>query len=158
MFPPIVGVITAAVICIIGLFILTQSKGSMIGFALVIIGLVFLIKPAWGRDLGQWENGDPVVRRWYQSLMQPDNPSISCCGESDAYWCDGISVKDGKTFCTITDDRDDAPLRRPHIPMGTVVEIPNHKLKFDKGNPTGHAIVFMTPSGYVHCFVQNGGV
>ena len=31
------------------------------------------------RDLGQWENGDPAVREWYQSLMQPDAPATSCC-------------------------------------------------------------------------------
>ena len=25
---------------------------------------------------------------WYGSLMQPDAPLTSCCGLSDAYWCD----------------------------------------------------------------------
>lgn len=55
--------------------------------------------------------------------MQPDNPSASCCGEADAYWCDTINVRDGKTFGTITDARPDAPLGRPHVPVGTEVEI-----------------------------------
>jgi hypothetical protein len=31
-----------------------------------------------------------------QTLMQPDNPTASCCGESDAYWCDKINVRAGK--------------------------------------------------------------
>ncbi len=100
----------------------------------------------------------PELDSWYAGLMQPDNPTVSCCGKSDAYWCDTINVKDGKTFCTITDDRDDAPLRRPHVPMGTQIEIPNHKLKWDRGNPTGHAIVFLSPAGYVWCFVQGTGI
>lgn len=100
----------------------------------------------------------PELDQWYATLMQPDNPKVSCCGKSDAYWCDTINVKDGKTFCTITDDRADEPLGRPHVPMGTQIEIPNHKLKWDKGNPTGHAIVFLSVTGHVFCFVQAGGV
>ena len=125
-----------------------------IAVAFLILGAVF----SFARDNGQWENSDPVVRHWYKSLMQPDNPSISCCGESDAYWCDDYYARDGKAYCKITDDRDDAPLGRPHIPVGTEIEIPPNKLKWDRSNPTGHAIIFVSRSLYVHCFVQNGGV
>lgn len=110
------------------------------------------------RDLGQWENTDPAIRKWYKSLMQPDVPTASCCGEADAYWCDDISVRDGKTYCKITDDRPDESLGRPHREVGEEFEIPPHKLKWDEGNPTGHAIVFLRVDGAVWCFVQNGGV
>lgn len=120
--------------------------------------LVWLITPAAARDLGQWENSDPVIREWMQSLMQPDNPTASCCGEADAYWCDKINVRDGKTFCTITDDRPDEPRGRPHVPLGTVIEIPSYKLKWDSGNPTGHGIVFLSRNWHVYCYVQPGGV
>lgn len=109
------------------------------------------------RDLGQWENSDPVVREWYQHLMQPDHPTTSCCGEADAYWCDDLHTKNGKNYCAITDDRPDEPLRRPHIAIGTLIEIPDAKIKWDKGNPTGHSIVFISYSGYVFCFVNGGG-
>ena len=84
------------------------------------------------RDLGQWENADPAIRQWYQSLMQPDAPHASCCGEADAYWADEIHVRNGKTYVRITDDRPDEPLGRPHVDSGTEVEIPNHKLKWDR--------------------------
>jgi hypothetical protein len=112
------------------------------------------------RDLGQWGaiNNDPAMREWYQALMQPDMPNASCCGEADAYWADDVHVKDGKTYATITDDRPDAPRMRPHIDIGTVVEIPNNKLKWDKSNPTGHGILFLNHAGYVFCYVQPGGV
>jgi hypothetical protein len=33
--------------------------------------------------------------------------------------------------------------------------IPNHKLKWDAGNPTEHSIVFLSRGGHVFCFVQN---
>jgi len=123
--------------------------------SLVILGLTF--SQAYSRDNGQWKNVDPEVSSWYKSLMQPDVPSASCCGEADAYWCDDISVRNSKTYCKITDDRDDAPLGRPHRDIGTEIEIPNNKLKWDNGNPTGHAVVFLSTGSYVYCFVQSGG-
>lgn len=113
---------------------------------------------AHAHDSGQWGDSDAAVREWYQGLMQPDNPNASCCGEADAYWADDIHVRDGKTYATVTDDRDDAPRRRPHVDVGTEFEIPNHKLKWDRSNPTGHGVLFLSRQGFVYCFVQPGGV
>jgi hypothetical protein len=108
---------------------------------------------ASARDVGQWEASDPAIREWYRSLMQPDNPTASCCGTSDAYFADEIHVKDGKTYATITDDRPDEPLGRPHIDVGTVIEIPPQKLKWDGGNPSGHNVLFLSRGGFVFCLV-----
>jgi hypothetical protein len=105
------------------------------------------------------DHDHPDHNQWYSELRQPDNPHLSCCGEKDAYWCDDYFAKDGKAFCRVTDDR--VIEGRPPVPVGTVIAIPDHKLKHDRGNPTGHAIVFGTMlSGefYVYCFVQSGGV
>jgi hypothetical protein len=109
------------------------------------------------RDLGQWGGSDPAIKKWYEGLMQPDVPTSSCCGEADAYWADEIHVRDGKTYAVVTDDRPDGPLGRPHIDVGTEVEVPPNKLKWDKGNPVGHNIVFLSRQMYVFCFVQGGG-
>jgi hypothetical protein len=132
-------------------------KVTTLGFGFGLLAALF-IGNVRARDLGQWENSDPTIREWYQGLMQPDNPAAPCCGEADAYWADEVHVRDGKTYATITDDRADEPLKRPHIGIGTEVEIPNHKLKFDRGNPSGHGIVFMSPGGWVYCYVMPGGV
>ena len=113
---------------------------------------------AFARDEGQWSNTDPALLEWYETLMQPDNPKVSCCGEADAYWADELHVRDGKTFATITDDRPDRPLHRPHVDLGTEIEIPNAKLKHDQGNPTGHGVLFMDRGGDVLCYVMPGGV
>jgi hypothetical protein len=126
---------------------------AIIGFLAAIVFLVVAAVAAFAHDAEHSE-----FDGWYAGLMQPDNPNLSCCGKADAYWCDGINVEAGKTFCTITDDRPDAPLNRPHIPVGTKIEIPDHKLKWDRGNPTGHAVVFVTRSLYVYCFVQSTGI
>lgn len=125
----------------------------LFGFALT------MIFPAHARNLGQWENSDPDTKAWYQSLKQPDNPTVSCCGEGDAYWADEVHVKDGKTYVTITDDRPDQPLGRTHIDIGTVIQVPDNKLTYKDGNPTGHNILFVMYSNrYVLCFVQSTGI
>src|SRR4051812_12631197 len=110
---------------------------------------------AFARDLGQWS--DTETATWYRGLMQPDVPTASCCGEADAYWCDDIKVRGSKTFCAITDDRPDTH-GRLHRNVGEEYEIPAAKLKFDRGNPTGHAIIFLSTGSYVYCFVQGAGI
>jgi hypothetical protein len=128
----------------------------LVGAVIVMSGLLFfLFKIDFARA---HDHNHPEIDGWYSSLMQPDNPTIPCCGKADAYWCDDYYARDGKAYCRVTDDRPDGPLGRPHIPVGTEVEIPPHKLKWDKKNPTGHAVVFMSKALYVHCFVQGGGV
>lgn len=136
---------------------LAALRRMMWFFGLMVLALVVLAVLVANNAFAH-DNNRPELNDWYSSLMQPDAPTSSCCGKADAYWCDDISVRQGKTFCKITDDRDDRPLGRPHVPMGTEIEIPNHKLKWDAGNPTGHAVVFLSVAGHVFCFVQAGGV
>jgi hypothetical protein len=133
-----------------------SARLKCIVLCLTIFGC--LIAAGHARDLGQWEAVDPQIRQWYQALMQPDVPTASCCGEADAYWADEVHVRDGKTYVVITDDRPDETLGRPHVALGTEIEVPNNKLKWDKSNPTGHGVVFLSRGGYVFCFVQPGGV
>lgn len=123
----------------------------------VVIALVAIVPRAFGRDVGQWGDVDQNLRQWYEALMQPDIPTASCCGEADAYFCDDHRVSAGKAVCTITDDRPDEPRGRPHIDIGTVIEIPPNKLKWDKGNPTGRGVIFLSRNRYVFCYVQPEG-
>lgn len=166
------GIILGALI-IIGMIVEAMQDKTLrkgLGYlGMAVAGLLMLIglwtAYAFARDNGQWVNSDPEIREWYKSLMQPDNPTVSCCGEADAYWCDDIHVKDGNAFCAITDDRLDAPLGRPHRDNGTQYEIPPNKMKFSeidpqrskRSNPTGHSIIFLSTSDYVWCFVQGSG-
>jgi hypothetical protein len=142
------------IIGLLGVWLFLCDKRNEFAMALMVVGLICLgIGTALAHD-----HDRPELDGWYASLMQPDNPTIPCCGKADAYWCDNYYARDGKAYCKITDDRPDEPLGRPHIQVGTEVEIPPHKLKFDRSNPTGHAVVFVTRSLYVMCFVQGGGV
>jgi hypothetical protein len=118
--------------------------------------MLFMLSPASGRDKGQWENLDPAISSWYRNLMQPNHPDYSCCGEADAYWADRVEVKDGEVIGIITDTRADKPLSRSHIPVGTRIVVPANKLKWDRGNPTGHIVIFLN-GDYVVCYVLNTG-
>ena len=109
----------------------------MIRSILLACAGLLAIGAAHARDLGQWEGADPAIAAWFKNLKQPDNPAISCCGESDAYFADDFEVDGDQYVAIVTDDRPDAPLRRPHVPPGTRIVIPKHKIKHDQGNPTG---------------------
>lgn len=143
----------------------------ILAFFLGMAIMMLLSTKSPARDSGQWENNDAATREWFRSLKMPDIPTASCCGEADGYYCDNVHIRDNKTYCTITDERPDEPLRRAHVPLGTEVFIPNNKLGNYPGNPTGHNIVFMGISrginpgeidthsgGLVYCYVQGGGI
>jgi hypothetical protein len=89
--------------------------------------------------------------KWFQSLMQPDNPGTSCCGEADAVEADNFEV-DGDHYVAIVTDGKDL------IPNGTRIPVPNKKMKWDKGNPTGHGILFIGAQWQVYCYVAPAGV
>lgn len=148
-----------AILGIWGIFWFMWDNRATTPFWLMLAGLFLLLTcDAFAHDGGQWETSDPAVKQWYQKLMQPDVPTASCCAESDAYYADTVHVRGGKTFAVVTDDRPDGPLARPHVEIGTEVEIPPNKLKWDRGNPTGHNVLFMSRQNYVYCFVQGTGI
>ena len=60
---------------------------AIIGVVAMIV-LLFNIRVAPAHDIGQWENSDHVIRKWFDTLMRPDAPESSCCGVADAYWAD----------------------------------------------------------------------
>jgi len=104
--------------------------------------IVILISAAEARDNGQWANVEERISSWYAHLMRPDSPG-SCCGEADAYWADEVVVNSGQVWAVITDERPDEPLERSHVPQGAMIYVPPEKMKWDKGNPTGHVIIFL---------------
>ena len=108
------------------------------------------------KDTGQWENTDPTVHEWFGKVMRPDTDG-SCCGAGDAYWADKVRVDGSNVYAIITDTRNDEPLNRTHIPVGTEFLIPQIKYQWKYGNPTGHTVVFIA-GGTVICFIPNGGV
>jgi hypothetical protein len=115
-------------------------------FIAIALALFLSVKAGFARDLGQWQNTDPEIKHWYQSLMQPDTfPPLSCCSIADAYWADEYYVENGKLIVVVTDDRDDVPLMRAHVPNGTKYIVPDKKLIGAKkeGNPTGHSVIFL---------------
>jgi hypothetical protein len=119
---------------------------------IVITTLALASLPAMARDRGQWEHQPADIRQWFQRLMQPDHPETSCCGEADAYEADSFEVEGDHYVAIITAHRAVAI-----IPIGTRISVPNFKMKWDSGNPTGHGIIFVGTQGQVFCYVTPGG-
>lgn len=117
----------------------------------LIAALCLASVPALSRDDGQWTNQPANIRMWFQSLMQPDDPYRSCCGEADSYEADSFEVEGDHYVAIITDGKG-------VIPPGTRIAVPNSKMKWDAGNPTGHGIIFIGSQGQLYCYVAPGGV
>ncbi len=73
--------------------------------ALLVLGALVLGAPAAARDNGQWGNSPVQIRQWFQGLMQPDNPAVSCCGEADAFEADSFEAVDDHYVAIITDGK-----------------------------------------------------
>jgi hypothetical protein len=132
---------------------------ELVGGLIYAMAVLFMLLPASARDNGQWENTDPVISQWFQGLRRPDYPQSPCCGEADAYWADGVEIKDGQVIAIITDTRLDEPLGREHVPVGTRFVVPPEKLKWDRGNPTGHIIIFLNSiDRVVYCYITGTGI
>ena len=113
---------------------------------------------ALARDGVPWDDQPGEVRAWFRSLMQPDNPSASCCGEADAYEADSFEAEGDHYVAIITDGRADPGHGKPELPNGLRVPVPNSKMKWDAGNPTGHGVLFLNSAGQVYCYVTPGGI
>jgi hypothetical protein len=132
-------------------------KTLLSALILLVVAAGGPMHPTFARDNGQWTATDQAISKWYRELKQPDHPRVSCCGEADAYY----SIRSKLTATTTSPSsrmNDDAPLGRPHIPPGTRIAVPNHKMKWDAGSPTGHGVIFVGVKGYVYCYVAPGGV
>src|ERR1700756_5433077 len=70
-----------------------------------VLALLLLTSTTFARDNGQWSGQSVKVRQWFQSLMQPDNPFMSCCGEADAFEADVFDQEDGHWIAVITDGK-----------------------------------------------------
>jgi hypothetical protein len=112
---------------------------------------VLLLHGAFARPSPQWDNTPLAIRQWFQSLMQPDNPYMTCCGEADAYEADNFEAEGDHYIAIITDGKGT-------IPNGTRIKVPNQKMKWDRGNPTGHGFIFIGSQGQIYCYVAPGGM
>ena len=91
-----------------------MPKSSLILIWAVWVAVSALsIRKAPARDLGQWDGVDPLYRQWFNGLMRPDYPNLTCCGLADAYWADSYEVKGDQYIAIITDTRDEHTTRSP---------------------------------------------
>ena len=124
----------------------------------LISTFILTVSFATARHFGQWAGQDAAIQQWFRNLTMPDFTAVSCCANGDGYWADSFEVREKHYVAIITDPRPDAPLHREHIASGTAIVIPDYKIKWDQGNPSGHGWVFIGLGGVVYCYLPPGGV
>ena len=125
-------------------YLFSSLIGGMLALALYLT--------AHARPGPQWAGEPENIRHWFQNLMQPDNPVMSCCGEADAFEADQFDIEGDHYVAIITDGKG-------VLPTGTRIPVPNNKMKWDNGNPPGHGIIFLrSGDNWVYCYVAPGGV
>ena len=112
------------------------------------------LRPA--RYDAEWENSPPHIRQWFRNLMQPDHPRMSCCGEADSYEAD-LYEQEGSDYVAIITGQGPA-VDKMYIPEGTRLRVPNTKIKWDDGNPTGHGVIFVGRDYTIYCYVPPAGI
>src|SRR5260370_12583287 len=99
----------------------------------IILALVTLTLRVAARDTGQWENQPIYLRQWFQKLMQPDNPDMSCYGEANALEADSFEIRGDQYVAIITNGK-------RIIPQATRIPLPTNTHKSNTTNPTLPAI------------------
>lgn len=83
---------------------------------------------------------------WMMSLQRPDMPG-PCCGPADQVYVDDYQP-----------DMATGGFVGRVASTGAEVRIPAEKVIWDRVNPTGRGVLFMTPGGgFVYCFVPGAG-
>ena len=114
-----------------------------------LLAVLFIMAPATARDNGQWAGSPAAIHQWFQSPMQPT--IRTCRAAADAFEADTFEVEGDHYIAVVTGGKG-------VIAPGTRIPVPNEKMKWDAGNPTGHGIIFLGSQGQVYCYVAPGGV
>jgi len=101
------------------------------------------------RPVGRFPRERPPVVPIPDAARQ--SPPCPAAARRDAFEADTFEVEGDHYIAIITDGKG-------VIPNGTRVAVPNQKMKWDAGNPTGHGIVFIGTNGQLYCYVAPGGV
>lgn len=114
--------------------------------ALVVMGaiLIFLYSVDFSKGQGHTHHGK--VGQFYQSWMQPDNRSVSCCHDEDCAPAQSRLV-DGKWQARNSDDEE-------------WLDIPTRKVETERDSPDGQSHLCKRNSqwgAFVYCFLPASG-
>lgn len=126
-----------------------RTLARTIGFGLFKVGiltcLMALAMIGRGRaevGVGSWWNTDAVRR---------------CCSEADAVYADEWEIlADGSVKAKVTGG---GPRNHVWAPIGRIYEVPADRVLREPGNPTGRALLFLSPTSLnLWCFALGAGI
>jgi hypothetical protein len=144
-----------------------RPTASILIFCAVVLACLFWLftVPAPAMDHGF--NPNAPATRWFESLIVPDRPPLSCCGKADAYPVDRYQKNNDHTYTVWI--ADGSPVKYPdgttrdpwdvNVPI-SVPDTKVNKLDDDLDNPTEHGWLFFRPDtnhdvGTIYCFVRH---
>jgi len=87
----------------------------------------------------QWQSIDPQTRQWFRGLK--NSQGVPCCSEVDGHRIDEWRIDDfGKVLVTFG---------------GREFEVPHDKVLFNTPNRIGVAILWISDSGHIYCFLPS---
>lgn len=140
----------------------------LLALVILFIAYLFTLHLVHAKTVGERFLG-PDESDYFATLMMPDSPGTSCCGEADVYWADDTATgPNGEVIAIVTDTRSDdrvlpdgREIHRAHVPPGTRITVPPSKIRrHPVANPTGHTIIFLggvgedpaTSAAIVYCY------
>lgn len=90
----------------------------------------------------------PVSSDWWST------PAVrACCSDADAVYADDWTLlPDGSVRAVVTGG---GPRNHSWAPVGRAYIVPPNKILREPGNPTGRALLFLTPPSNAHVFGKN---
>jgi hypothetical protein len=127
---------------------MSQRVADLIGVALIAAGLLYLatINFAHGQHHHPKED-EEIHKRFYNTWMMPDHPTMSCCHDRDCYPTEARRIG----------NRWEAKRRED----GRWLVVPSEKVEQNRDNPDGRNHLCAPPpdqaNDRVYCFIPGGG-
>lgn len=124
-----------------------MSENRALTLALIVMGAILIF--LYSVDITKGEEGHThhgAVGKFYQSWMQPDNRSISCCHDQDCAPAQSRLV-DGRWQARNSDDEE-------------WLDIPARKVETERDSPDGQSHLCKRSSqwgSFVYCFLPAAG-
>lgn len=109
--------------------------------AVMLLPVQYQVRAA---DGGRWAEQPESTRQWFRDLKRSDG--MSCCGEADAVEADEFTPEGDGLRVTVTNGRG-------YVQDGGTYHVPSAHVIQRRENPTGHTILFLSPTGQPYCLI-----
>ena len=126
-----------------------------LGFTAFIIYIYLFVLYILYMSIANAHEQNIAFAEWMMSLHQPDNPIASCCGPADQYYAISYSAS-AEGFNVIIQKEIIDDIFGNYKSLQTI-SVKEDKVIWDRVNPTGRGVLFMSSNNSVYCFIPGSG-